>query len=82
MANKTIDALVFCPFYVCEARTTITCEGVIGEYTVSRFGSEREKIEHEKNFCTGKWCNGCGVHSALMKNYMPAVKPSGVTYRC
>ena len=71
MANKTIDALVFCPFYKSEAKTTITCEGIVGEYTVSRFMTEKDKAEHEKNFCTGKYCRGCGIHSALMQNYMP-----------
>ena len=80
MANKTIDALVFCPFYKSEARTTITCEGIIGEYTVSRFMSEREKAEHEKNFCTGKYCMGCGVHAALMQNYATVVPAA--TLRC
>lgn len=82
MANKTIDAQVYCPFYVCEARSTITCEGVIGAYTVNRFRSEREKLEHEQNFCTGKWCRGCGIHSALMKNYSPISSLTDIAYRC
>ena len=82
MANKTIDALVFCPFYISEARTTITCEGIIGETTVSRFETEYEKAEHEKNFCTGKTCRGCNIHSALMQNYSPAPKIADTIYRC
>lgn len=82
MANKTIDALVFCPFYVCEARNTITCEGIIGEYTVSRFSTEHEKAEHEKNFCTGKTCRGCGVHFALSGNYAPVPDSHNNSYRC
>lgn len=82
MANKTIDALVFCPFYVREARTTITCEGIIGSVTVNRFNTEREKVEHENNFCTGKTCLGCGVHSALSGNYPSVPGLSGRTYRC
>ena len=42
MANKTIDALVFCPFYLREARLTITCEGIIGETTVSKFSTQKK----------------------------------------
>ena len=34
MANKMIDALVYCPFYISEAKTSITCEGIIGDKTV------------------------------------------------
>ncbi|MBQ2730353.1 MAG: hypothetical protein IJF69_06215 [Clostridia bacterium] len=69
MPNKTIDALAFCPFYISEAKTTITCEGIIGASTVSKFKTEIEKTDHEMNFCTGKACQGCGVFSAIMQNY-------------
>lgn len=83
MANKTIDALVFCPFYMSEAKTTITCEGIIGDYTVSRFHSEKEKADHEKNFCTGVFCKGCSIHAAIMQNYSHGAntKTAG-TLRC
>ena len=82
MANKTIDALVFCPFYVSEAKYTITCEGIVGSRTVNRFMSERDKTEHEMNFCTGKYCSGCGVHSAIMQNYTPQSPNAPRSYRC
>lgn len=69
MANKTIDALVYCPFYISEAKTTITCEGIVGDKTVSHFTTEAKKKEHEMDFCIGKCCEGCGVFSALAGNY-------------
>ena len=69
MANKAIDALVYCPFYICEARTTITCEGLISDKTVSHFESEREKKEHQENFCMGKCCRGCPIYGALAAKY-------------
>lgn len=69
MANKAIDAMIYCPFYICEAKTTITCEGIIGDKTVNHFTTEKDKYDHEKNFCTGRCCHGCGVYSALMVNY-------------
>ena len=69
MANKTIDALVFCPYYVCEGNNTITCEGIVGTYTISRFDTPEAKKEHEYNFCVDRHCQGCGVYSALATNY-------------
>ena len=41
MANKTIDAMIYCPFYISEARSSITCEGIIGDRTVSQFTNEK-----------------------------------------
>ena len=72
MPNKAIDALAFCPFYVTEARTTITCEGIIGESTLNKFYSEADTEYHEDNFCKSKTCVGCGVYSALIQNYVPS----------
>lgn len=69
MANKTIDALVFCPFYLCESKLSITCEGIIGAKTVTQFKCERDKKEHENNFCCAKHCCGCLLYSAIMDNY-------------
>lgn len=69
MPNKTIDALAFCPFYVKEGKTSITCEGIVGSFTVNKFQSEISKERHERNFCTAKTCRGCSVFSALMENY-------------
>ncbi len=75
MPNKTIDALAFCPFYFSEAKTTITCEGIIGKKTVSMFENSEDKIDHELNFCTGRTCVGCGVYSAIMDNYAHERRP-------
>ncbi len=69
MPNKAIDAQIFCPFYITESKMSITCEGIIGAQTVSRFNNETDKVYHETAFCTDKTCAGCGVYSSLMKNY-------------
>jgi len=74
MSNKAIDAMVYCPFYMSEAAMSITCEGIVGVSTVSRFRTAGDKRYHEENFCTGKACIGCGVYSALMGNYIPDKK--------
>ena len=72
MANKTIDALIFCPFYICESKMSITCEGLIGSKTVTQFNCENEIKEHEYNFCCTKHCRGCLLYSAIMENYAAA----------
>ena len=69
MPNKAIDAQIFCPFYVSESALSITCEGIVGHYTVNKFMTETEKAYHENAFCIHKTCAGCGVYSALMNNY-------------
>ena len=81
MPNKTINALIFCPFYIAEAKSSITCEGIVGAATVSRFPSEEEKTYHEANFCMGQTCSGCGVYSALMTNYSPSPKRRVTEFR-
>ncbi len=68
--------MVYCPFYITEAKTSITCEGIIGDKTVSQFVSEKAKKEYEKNFCIGRCCHGCGIYTALMDNYCPTVSSS------
>lgn len=73
MANKTIDALIFCPFYVCESKMSITCEGLMGKATVTHFSNEKDKQEHEYSFCCSKHCRGCILYSALMENYSPVL---------
>ena len=81
LSNKAIDAMVYCPFYISEARYSITCEGIVGSSTVNRFPTEHEKNEHETNFCTGKTCCGCGVYSALMGNYSTQSNTKRITVR-
>ncbi|MBR6677017.1 MAG: hypothetical protein IKL24_06780 [Clostridia bacterium] len=81
MANKTIDAAMFCPFYLSEAAMSITCEGIIGNSTVNRFASAAEKIYHEQNFCMDMTCRGCGVYTALLQEHLPAPKKKPAALR-
>ncbi|MBE6714824.1 MAG: hypothetical protein E7575_06025 [Ruminococcaceae bacterium] len=75
MSNKLIDARAYCPFYRSEGRYTITCEGVIGDATVSRFNSLEAKTRHEIDFCMERTCRGCGVYGAIMSNYVAEARP-------
>lgn len=56
MANKVIDGMAVCPFYLSEAKRSITCEGLIAKTaTITRFSSEAEKIRHEKLCASSRW---------------------------
>lgn len=71
MPNKTIDALVFCPFYISENDRSITCEALIGGTgcsSVHRFPTRERKVAHELDFCTGRTCVNCPVFMALDAN--------------
>ena len=81
MANKTIDALVFCPFYICESKMSITCEGLMGNKTVNYFECEHEKKEHEYSFCCTKHCRGCPLFCALNDNYTKSNAPAAQRVR-
>lgn len=69
MANKTIDALVFCPFYVCEGARTITCEGIISPQVVHRFADTEAKKQHEQIFCCDKTCRHCLAYKSIYAAY-------------
>lgn len=70
MPNKAIDADVVCPFYISETGKAIKCEGLITPVMAHRFETEREKLEHERFYCTRmyKFCE-CPVYRALMVSY-------------
>lgn len=68
MANKTIDALILCPFYKSESTKSITCEGVIGCDCVNRFDTISEKIIHERTYCTDLY-DQCRLHTSISQKY-------------
>lgn len=81
MPNKTIDALVFCPFYVCEGECTISCEGILdGCVMVHRFSGKNDKLAHEADFCTSTACVNCPVFLALQGKYDERITPYGYDF--
>lgn len=69
MSNKTINVEAICPFFLCESKKSITCEGIITESMVSRFDTEEEKQFHEKTYCTKYDFESCEICKALGKKY-------------
>ena len=68
MANKTINVEATCPFFFTESAKSVTCEGIVGENTVTRFSYSADKITHEKTYCTCDYAT-CPIYIANMSKY-------------
>jgi hypothetical protein len=68
MANKTIEALILCPFYKSESAKSITCEGIIGCDCVNRFDTISQKIAHETKYCAKDY-DKCRLHTSVLRKY-------------
>ena len=68
MPNKTIHVDALCPFFCTESVKTLTCEGIVGTTTVTKFSYTSQKVKHEKKYCT---CNydSCPIYKANMSKY-------------
>lgn len=69
MANKKINVLTICPFFITESKQSITCEGIIGEQTVSRFNTKEEKEAHQQVYCTKQYYVNCDLCKACYTKY-------------
>lgn len=74
MANKTINVDAICPFFASDGERTLTCEGVIGKWTVTRFLTVSDKIEHEEAYCCCDYAS-CPVYKAVMTKYSSCGAP-------
>lgn len=68
MANKTINVDAVCPFFYTESVRSVTCEGIVGANTVTRFTYSSQKIKHERCYCTSDYST-CPIYEANMKKY-------------
>lgn len=71
MANHTGSARAICPFYVKEARLSITCEGLSeGTVCMTRFATTEEKTQYQAMNCEMyNYENCCRLAAALMTKY-------------
>jgi len=70
MANKTIEALVKCPFYTFERGNVIACEGVPKNTCMTtRFPGGKEKHAYLKAHCYHEDGHGCFLADSLYKKY-------------
>ena len=68
MANKKINVDAMCPFFFAESVKSVTCEGIVGQNTVTRFTYSEQKVTHEKNYCTSAYSD-CPIYLANMQKY-------------
>ena len=68
MPNTTINVDAVCPFFYADSIKCVTCEGIVGENTVTRFSYSSQRISHERNYCTADYCT-CPIYKANMNKY-------------
>ena len=66
--NSTVNADAKCPFYQSETQKSVTCEGIVGKYMMTRFSKISDKVEHEKKCCCDNYTS-CPVNRAIMQKY-------------
>ena len=64
-----MDAYVKCPYFCCNDKRKIVCEGITdGCKTVLSFSSGNKKRQHRSIFCESKYAN-CEIYRMLEKKY-------------
>lgn len=70
MANWKSGARVICPYYIREARYSITCEGALpGTWNMMRFETPELKEDHQRDFCEDFCYVGCPVAQLLEEKH-------------
>ena len=70
MANKTVDALVKCPFYVKENENRIVCEGYIkNTCMITKFTDAAQKKAHLRACCFHEDGGKCFFAQSLFRKY-------------
>ncbi|MGM9548254.1 MAG: hypothetical protein ACI3V5_00200 [Faecousia sp.] len=64
-----VDAIVKCPYYKCEERQLLFCEGVQeGTALHLAFSTPDGLAEYKNRFCKGRYC-GCSIVGMLDRKY-------------
>ncbi|MCH5199226.1 MAG: hypothetical protein J1E34_10025 [Oscillospiraceae bacterium] len=70
MANKTVEALIKCPFFVNEKNNIIACEGYIkNTCMITKFSGAKQKKEHLKKNCYHCTGGACFMAMSLFAKY-------------
>ena len=70
MANKPIEALIKCPFYVKLTEDTVTCEGYIqNTCMITRFRNSEQKKAHMQENCFLENGGSCFMAKSLYRKY-------------
>lgn len=70
MANKPVEALIKCPFYVSETRNFLCCEGFLKNTCMTtRFPDANSKKAHLKANCFEESGGSCPMAKTLFEKY-------------
>lgn len=70
MANKPVEALIKCPFFLQLREDAIMCEGYAsGTCMITKFGSREQKKAHLKANCFQPDGGDCFMAKSLYKKY-------------
>ena len=70
MANKTVEALIKCPFYLQENETRIVCEGYIKDTCmITKFPGAAQKKAHFRACCFHEDGGKCFFAKSLFQKY-------------
>ena len=69
-SRNFLEANAKCPFYICEFKKTVTCEGFADgiESTLTSFESEEKKSDFVRGYCMSCYKN-CKVYKSIMDKY-------------
>ncbi len=70
MANKPVEALIKCPFYLRQTENTLICEGVLkGTVMLTQFQCASLKRAHYKQSCFHEDGGECFLAKSLYEKY-------------
>ena len=70
MANKSVEALIKCPFFVIENDTRIMCEGYIkNTCMITKFTAPAAKRAHLRECCFHEGGGSCYFAQSLFRKY-------------
>ena len=70
MANKTVEALIKCPFYLQENENRIVCEGYIKDTCmITKFAGAAQKKAHFRACCFHEDGGKCFFAKSLFQKY-------------
>lgn len=69
MPKRNVNAYVLCPYYKCDERQMIYCEGIEENSAIHMaFSTPQQRKEYENQYCKQCWA-GCMIAGALNRKH-------------
>lgn len=71
VSKDLLEVYAKCPFYICEFKRSVTCEGYVEgmESSLNKFKTETEKSVFVKQYCTTDNYKECKLCKMIMQKY-------------